>query len=147
LGLGILKWAHICKIIKKYTENRKDTFMKKILIVDDSLFMRKVIFNILQTIDNKSQLLEAATGKDALSLFKSEKPDLVLLDIVMSDSEEEGVKVLEKILKIDPSAKVVMITAVGQDLIIEECKKLGAKDYITKPFSENKIALTVKKYV
>lgn len=121
--------------------------MSKILVVDDSLFMRKVIFNILQTIDDKFQLLEASSGKSALLLFKTENPDLILLDIVMPDSEEEGVTVLKKIMKIDPEAKVVMITAVGQDMIIEECKKLGAKDYIVKPFSENKIAVTVKKYL
>ena len=121
--------------------------MKKILIVDDSLFMRKVLCNILSKIDDKFQIFEGSTGKSGLELFKSENPNITLLDIIMPDSEEEGVKVLRRIMEIDPKANVIMITAVGQDLIMKECKKLGAKDYIVKPFDEKKIFTTVEKYL
>ena len=93
------------------------------------------------------EIIEAATGSDALKQFKEQKPDMVLLDIVMPEGEEEGVDVLRKIMKSDPKACVVMITAIGQDAIIDQCKKLGAKDYIVKPFDEKAVAAAVEKYL
>ena len=117
---------------------------KKILIVDDSLFMRMTLRNDLI---KEYEIVEAASGVEALEQFEKEKPDLVLLDIVMPQGEEEGIRVLEEIMKNDPQAQVVMITAVGQEAIIEECKKLGAKDYIVKPFDEKLINETVEKYL
>lgn len=118
--------------------------MKKILIADDSLFMRMTLKNILS---KEYETVEADSGAKTLEQFKKEKPDLVLLDIVMPEGEEEGVRVLRKIMKDNPKACVVMITAVGQDAIIEECSKLGARDYIVKPFDEKLVAETVEKYL
>ena len=119
--------------------------MKKILIADDSLFMRKVLTDIISSKTDKYKILEAHSGTSALEMFKKESPDLILLDIIMPESEEAGLKVLRKVMKTDPEAKVVMITAVGQELIIEECKRLGAKNYITKPFDEEQVVQTVEK--
>jgi len=116
--------------------------MKKILIADDSLFMRMTLKNILS---KEYEIVEADSGAKTLEQFKIEKPDLVLLDIVMPEGEEEGVRVLREIMKDNPKACVVMITAVGQDTIIEECSKLGARDYIIKPFDEKLVAETVGK--
>ncbi len=116
--------------------------MKKILIADDSLFMRMSLNNNLP---DGHEVIEADSGAKAIEQFKSQKPDLVLLDIVMPESEQEGVRVLRQIMEIDSKAQVVMITAVGQDAIIEECKKLGARDYIIKPFDEQQIAEIVQK--
>ena len=116
--------------------------MKKILIADDSLFMR---MSLKDNLPDGYEVIEADSGAKALELFESQKPDLVLLDIVMPEGEEEGVKVLREIMQSDPQACVIMITAVGQDAIIEECKKLGARDYIVKPFDEQQIAETVQK--
>ena len=116
--------------------------MKKILIADDSLFMR---MSLKDNLPDGYEVLEADSGAKALELFESQKPDLVLLDIVMPEGEEEGVKVLREIMQSNPQACVVMITAVGQDAIIEECKKLGARDYIVKPFDEKQITETVQK--
>jgi len=116
--------------------------MKKILIADDSLFMRMTLKNILS---KEYEIVEADTGVKTLQQFKKEKPDMVLLDIVMPEGEEEGVRALRKIMKDNPKACVVMVTAVGQDAIIEECSKLGARDYIVKPFDEKLVAETVEK--
>lgn len=121
--------------------------MKKILIADDSLFMRKVLTDILSSKPDEYELLEAHSGRSALELFKKEKPDLILLDIIMPEGEEAGIKVLRTVMKTNPETKVIMITAVGQGLVIEECKKLGAKDYIIKPFDEKKVVKTVEKYL
>jgi two-component system, chemotaxis family, chemotaxis protein CheY len=116
--------------------------MKKILIVDDSLFMRKILRDMLS---GMYAIIEADSGVKAIEQFKKEKPDLVLLDIVMPQGEEEGVKVLKLILAINSAAKVIMVTAVGQDLMIEECRKLGVRDYIVKPFDDERILQTVEK--
>jgi len=121
--------------------------MKKILIADDSLFMRKVLTDILSSKPDEYELLKAHSGKSALELFKKEKPDLILLDIIMPEGEEAGIKVLRQVMKADPEAKVVMITAVGQEVVIEECKKLGAKDYIIKPFDEKQVIRKVERYL
>ena len=117
---------------------------KKILIADDSLFMRKMLKDILA---GKYEIVEAESGSKAEKQIKEEKPDLVLLDIIMPEGEEEGIRVLEQIKKSDSKVQVVMITAVGQDTIVEECKKLGAADYIVKPFDKEKVVETVKKYL
>lgn len=116
--------------------------MKKILIADDSLFMRKLLRDILS---KQYEIIEASSGAETMKQFEKEGPDLVLLDIIMPEGEEEGIKVLQEITKANPQTRVVMITAVGQDTIVEECKKLGACDYIVKPFDEKRVLETVKK--
>jgi len=121
--------------------------MKKILIVDDSLFMRSVMKDILSSKVGKYNIVEATSRTSALKLFRKENPDLILLDIIMPESEEAGLEVLREVMKAKPEAKIVMVTAVGQDLVMEECKKLGAKDYITKPFDEMHVIKTVEKYL
>jgi len=115
---------------------------KKILVVDDSLFMRMTLKDVLS---KEYEIVEADTGAKALEQFRKQKPDLVLLDIVMPKGEEEGVRVLQELMETNPQACVIMITAVGQEAIIEECKKLGAKDYIVKPFDKKLVAGTVEK--
>ena len=110
--------------------------MKKVMIVDDSMFMRRILKDI---VPDGCSVIEADSGPVALERFKAEHPDLVLLDIIMPGEAEEGISVLKSLMEIDANAQVVMITAVGQDTIIEQCKKLGAKDYITKPFDEEQI--------
>jgi len=117
---------------------------KKILIADDSLFMRKMLKDILS---GKYEIVEAASGSTAYKQIEKEKPDLILLDIIMPEGEEEGIRVLENVVKINPKARVVMITAVGQNTIMDECKKLGAKDYIIKPFDKEKVLQMVAKYL
>ena len=117
---------------------------KKILIVDDSLFIRKALREILC---KKYKIVQADTGNKAIKKFKEEKPDLTLLDIVMPESEEEGLRVLKTIMKNKPKSKVIMITAVGHNLMIKTCKKLGAKDYIVKPFDEEQVVKTSERYL
>lgn len=110
--------------------------MVKILLVDDSAFMRKIERNILEKNEYKD-IIEASGGKQALLKFKEEKPDLVLLDIIMPDVG--GIDALRDMKKINPKAKVIMVTAVGQEAIVEECNQLGAVGYIVKPFEEEKV--------
>lgn len=123
--------------------------MKKILIVDDSPFIRMVLRDIVSRVGAKEdhRIIEADTGTEAVRLVKKERPDLVLLDIIMPEGETEGVNVLKIISENLPNTKVVMITAVGHDAMIERCRKLGVSDYIVKPFDDNQIIEILKKYL
>jgi two-component system chemotaxis response regulator CheY len=111
----------------------------KILIVDDSAFMRTVLKNILENF-GYSNFVEAGNGVEALEKAKTENPDLIMLDIIMPD--KGGLDVLKEI---GSTHKILMITAVGQEKIIEEAKGLGAKGYIIKPFDNHQVEAEVKK--
>ncbi|MEK6564815.1 MAG: response regulator [Candidatus Omnitrophota bacterium] len=121
--------------------------MKKILIVDDSPFIRMVLKNIVEKTIPDSQVIEADSGTTALKQFKKAIPDLVLLDIIMPEGENEGVDVLKRIKDAVPEAKIIMITAVGHDAMINRCKELGVEDYIVKPFDDAQIEQVLNKYI
>lgn len=110
----------------------------KVLIADDSAFMRKVLKDILQNI-GFTDFVEAENGNDALAKYKSEKPGLVLLDVIMP--EKDGLQVLKEI---GTQVKVMIISAVGQGSMIEEAKLYGAVDYIVKPFDKEAVEAKIK---
>jgi len=114
--------------------------MAKILTADDSVFMRKILIKILNNMGHED-IIEAENGDDALRLFKEESPELTLLDIVMKG--KYGIDVLKDIIKINPEAKVIMVSAVGQESIVKEAKDIGALDFVTKPFKEEQVIETV----
>jgi two-component system, chemotaxis family, chemotaxis protein CheY len=111
--------------------------MAKILIGEDSQFMRGILKDLLS---GEHEVVEAENGKQVLEMAESEKPDLVLLDIIMP--EMDGIEVLQQIGK---EQKIVVISAVGQEKMVEEAKGLGALDYIIKPFENDKVLETIKK--
>ena len=117
--------------------------MAKILVTDDSAFMRELVIKHLKTAGYKD-FLQAGDGKTALKLYKRDKPDLVLLDIVMGPPMD-GIATLKEILKEDPKANVIMVTVVDQPKVTAEAKEIGAKNYITKPVDEKKLVAAVKK--
>ena len=86
------------------------------------------------------RIVEAETADQVLEKYDKEHPDLVFLDIVMPGAgEAPGRDILEKLIKTHPSVKVVMISALGHHSLVRQCKKIGAKDYIIKPFDEEQI--------
>lgn len=103
--------------------------------------MRKMIKDIL-TDCGYSNFIEAENGVKGVDLFESEKPDLVISDLIMPLMD--GIETLKKIMSIDNNAKVLMITAVGQESMKNECKKSGAIGYIPKPFTEFEVQTIVK---
>ena len=115
---------------------------KRILIADDALFMRATLKKIL-TEHGYSVCGEASTGEEAVQMFKTLKPDLVTMDITMP--EMDGLVALRKIKELDPTAKVIMCTAMGQKSIIIEAIESGAKDYIIKPFQPERITQALDK--
>lgn len=117
---------------------------KKILVADDAAFMRMLIKDTL-TKNGYSNILEAADGAVACEVYEKEKPDLVLLDITMPN--KTGLEALKDIKENDPAAKVIMCSAMGQELIVVDAIKLGALDFIVKPFKADRIIQTVKKFL
>ncbi len=115
---------------------------KKILIVDDSTFMRKILINILLKM-GYTEIIEAEDGNVAVTKYKAEKPALVLLDIIMEN--KDGIEALREIMASDKKAKVVMVSAVGQEQMVKEAMDLGAEDFIVKPFNASKVEETVRK--
>ncbi|AEC52048.1 chemotaxis response regulator [Pyrococcus sp. NA2] len=110
--------------------------MARILIVDDAAFMRMLLKKIL-TQAGHEVVGEASNGREAVEKYKQLKPDLVTMDIVMP--EMDGITAVKEIMKIDPNAKIIMITAVGQEAKVMEALKSGAKGYIVKPFQAQKV--------
>jgi two-component system chemotaxis response regulator CheY len=120
---------------------------KKVLIVDDSTFMRMVLKDIVASHDSTLEVLEADGEKTALTSVKKNLPNLVLLDIIMNNSEVEGINILRAIHANFNNIAVIMITSVGHAGIIEQCKLLGASGYIRKPFDPNEIKEEIAKYL
>ena len=118
--------------------------MVKILIADDSAFMRLYLKRILAEAGYKNTI-EVADGREMLIRYEQERPDLVILDIIMPDMD--GLEALHELMRTDPKANVVMVTAVGQEYMMEEASKTGVKGYITKPFKEEEIAETLAKVI
>lgn len=108
----------------------------RILIVDDSFYMRTMLKNML-TDAGYDVVGEAANGQQALEMAASAKPDLITLDVILPDNT--GLDVLKGIRQNDPDVKVVMCSAVGQEVIVNEALESGASAYIVKPFSEEKV--------
>ncbi len=107
-----------------------------VLIADDAEFMRMMLRDILEDMDCEV-VSEAGTGQDAFENYKEKKPDLVWLDISMPVMD--GLEALERIIAFDPSARVVMITALGQKEQVLSCIKAGARDFIIKPFDQERV--------
>lgn len=116
---------------------------KKILIVDDASFMRTVLKDIIKGNGLANEIIEAADGVEGVKAYQSQKPDLVTMDVNMPRAD--GIQALRAIMKIDPSAKVVMVTSVEQKQIVQDAMKLGARDYIVKPFDRNNVGLVLNK--
>ncbi|MDR0518787.1 MAG: response regulator [Clostridiales Family XIII bacterium] len=115
--------------------------MAKILIVDDAAFMRMMVKENLKKA-GFSDFVEAGNGDEAVALYEAESPDLVILDITMP--VRDGLSALGEIRDKDPDAKVVMCSAMGQENMVIESIKLGALDFIVKPFKPERLLTAVK---
>jgi len=119
--------------------------MAKVLVVDDALFMRKMLIDILKK-EGFEVCGEAENGKEAIEQYKQLKPDLVTMDIVMPKMDEiDGIGAVKEIMKIDPQAKIIMVSAMGQHVLVVEAIQAGAKDFITKPFQPSRVTEAMKR--
>lgn len=114
----------------------------RILIVDDAIFMRKMIGDILKK-EGYEICGEAENGIEALSKYKELHPDLVTMDIIMPDMS--GIDAVQEIVKQDSSAKILMVSAMGQQSLVVEAIQKGAKDYVIKPFQPSRVLEAVER--
>jgi two-component system, chemotaxis family, chemotaxis protein CheY len=114
----------------------------RILIVDDAAFMRMMIKDILSK--NGYEIVgEAADGAQAVQLYRDTQPDLVTMDITMP--EMDGITALKEIKKVNPQAKVIMCSAMGQQAMVIDAIQAGAKDFIVKPFQADRVLEAISK--
>ena len=116
--------------------------MARILVVDDAAFMRKMVSDAL-TKGGHDVVGEAGNGNEAITRFRELKADLMTLDITMP--EKDGLSALKEIIALDPAARVIMCSALGQESKVLESIKLGAKDFVVKPFQADRVLEAVGK--
>lgn len=116
--------------------------MARVLVVDDAAFMRKMVTDAL-TGGGHEIVGEAGNGAEAVQRFQELRPEVMTLDITMP--EKDGIAALQEIIAIDPSAKVIMCSALGQESKVLESIKLGAKDFVVKPFQPDRVLSAVEK--
>ncbi|MGE5597532.1 MAG: response regulator [Hyphomicrobiales bacterium] len=115
--------------------------MATILVVDDAAFMRMRMSKILS--EAGYQVIQAENGRDAVEKYRASKPNAVLMDITMP--EMDGLTALKAIRAIDPAARVAMVTALGQQQVVLEAVKNGAKDFLVKPCEGERVLAAVSK--
>jgi two-component system chemotaxis response regulator CheY len=115
---------------------------RKVLIVDDVAFVRKTLSDLL-TQAGYQVVGEAADGTEAVTQYALLKPDLVTMDVVMP--QMSGIEATRKIIKMDKDARVVIISAMGQENLVMEAINVGAKDYVLKPFSSQDVLRTIER--
>jgi len=114
----------------------------RIMIVDDALFMRNLLRGILEE-EGWEIVGEAADGAEAVEKYLELRPDVTTMDIVMP--KKSGIEALTEITRLDRGARVVMCTAMGQESLVDEAKRAGARGYIIKPFDPQRVKAIISK--
>ena len=115
--------------------------MAKILVVDDAEFLRVRLTKMLST--DGHEVIEAENGAKAVASYKELHPDVVLMDVTMP--EMDGLTALKEIVGFDSKARVIMLTALGQESVVLEAIKSGARDFIVKPFEHDRVMNAISK--
>jgi two-component system chemotaxis response regulator CheY len=116
--------------------------MARVLVVDDAAFMRKMVSDVL-TRGGHEVVGEAGDGTEAVSRYQELRPEVTTLDITMP--QKDGLTALREIIELDPTARVVMCSALGQETKVLESIKAGAKDFVVKPFQPERVLEAVGK--
>jgi two-component system chemotaxis response regulator CheY len=116
--------------------------MARILVTDDASFMRQIIREILES-EGHEIVAEASDGMQAVEEWKKHRPDLVTMDIVMP--RRSGIDSVRSIIAIEPGARIVMCSALGQETLVTEALQAGASDFIVKPFKPDAVLATVRR--
>ncbi|MCI9052602.1 MAG: response regulator [Lachnospiraceae bacterium] len=115
----------------------------KILVADDSLLARKKLITNLNEL-GYNNIFEAADGEEAVNKYKEEQPNLIFMDIVMP--KQYGLDALKEIMDINPNVIVIMVSTTGTKKNITDALKVGAADFILKPFTKSQITAVLQKY-
>lgn len=119
-----------------------NTRLPRVLIVDDAIFMRMMLKDLLSK-SGLDVVGQAANGQEALDFYKRTHPDVVTLDIMMPNSD--GITVLKELLQEDPQARVVVVSAIEHQDTVQRALAMGAADYVLKPFSPHRIVEVLKR--
>ena len=109
---------------------------KRLLIVDDALIIREMIKDAVAA-DGWSVVAEGSDGSQAVELYRRHRPDVVTLDLVMP--EYDGLYALREIMASDPAARVLVVSAIDQSDVLQQAIRLGAADFIVKPFDNDRL--------
>jgi len=115
---------------------------KTVLVVDDSTFMRRMMTNLL-TKNGYEVVGEASNGKIGVSKYKELRPAIVTMDVTMD--EMNGLEALKYIIEFDPNANVIMVSSMGQEIIVKDSIVLGAKNFLVKPYDDKQVLDALKK--
>ena len=115
----------------------------RVLIVDDALFMRSMLRDILAGTQRYEVVGEAGDGREAIEKYETLHPDIVTMDIVMP--EMDGIEAIRQILRKDPRATIVVCSALGQEALVIESIGAGARDFIVKPITPEKVIKVLDK--
>ncbi len=115
-----------------------------ILLVDDAMFMRTVLKKMLEE-ESFKIVGEASNGNDAIRLAGQLKPDVITLDITMPD--RDGINSIEEILHLSPNSRIIMCSAMGQQSMVVDAIKKGAKDFIVKPFEKARVIQAINNVI
>ena len=116
--------------------------MARVLVVDDAAFMRKIVSDALAK-GGHEVVGEAGNGNEAVARYQELRPEVTTLDITMP--EKDGLTALQEIMALDPAARVIMCSALGQESKVLESIKIGAKDFVVKPFQPDRVLGAVDK--
>ncbi|NLX65093.1 MAG: response regulator [Clostridiaceae bacterium] len=118
--------------------------MKKVtfVITDDALFIRTLLRKIIEQYEEYEVVGEASNGREAIEVAKKCQPDILTLDITMP--EMDGIQAVKEILKVSPKTRIIMVSAMGQQSMVIEAIKLGAKDFVVKPFDKSRVYQSIK---
>jgi two-component system chemotaxis response regulator CheY len=116
----------------------------RVLVADDARFMRQLIREIIEP-EGFEVVGEAADGRAVVEEFTRLQPDIVTMDIVMP--KRSGIDAVKEILALDPGAKIVMVSALGQEALVMEALEAGASDYVVKPFKPDAVVSTLRKWI
>jgi two-component system, chemotaxis family, chemotaxis protein CheY len=115
--------------------------MQKVMIVDDSAFMQNRLVKMLES--KGYATTTASDGYEAVRLYRQDTPDAVLMDVTMPG--RNGLEALDEICEMDSEARVIMLTALNQELIVAQALRIGAKDFLTKPVSPDRLFRTLER--
>lgn len=115
------------------------------VIVDDAIFMRTILKRMIEEVENYEVVGEGSNGLEAIEQAKKNQPDVMTLDITMPDMD--GIKAVKEIMKVSPKTKIIMVSAMGQQSMVIEAIKLGAKDFVVKPFEKSRVLQAIKNVI
>ncbi len=112
------------------------------VVVDDAVFMRTIIRKMIEQVEEYKVLGEASNGRDAIEAAAKFQPDIMTLDITMP--ELDGIQAVPEIMKVSPKTRIIMVSAMGQQSMVIEAIKMGAKDFVIKPFERSRVYQAIK---